>query len=156
LARAGRRVLEYQAELPHLIATETSVQLATAPRGALLEASQRRLVSEFGWVSAGNMPDLLCVRDVIEVDGRPLGGSDRSRLQSLLHGGDLATYDGTNALREESARFNLVEGSRNFNLPTVALFFLHPETQSRFKWSRGPSTSATTWVLTFRERDRPT
>ncbi len=34
LARAGRRVVQYQAELPHLIATETSVQLATAPPAA--------------------------------------------------------------------------------------------------------------------------
>src|SRR5215831_4323653 len=77
LARAGRRVLQYQAELPHLIATETSVQLATAPRGALLEVSERHLVSEFGWVSAGNLPDLVGVRDVVQVDGRALRDVDR-------------------------------------------------------------------------------
>ena len=77
LARAGRRVVQYQAELPHLIATETSVQLARAPAGRLLEIQERHLVSELGWVSAGTLPDLVGVRDVVEVDGQPLPAMER-------------------------------------------------------------------------------
>ena len=144
LARAGRRVVQYQAELPHLIATETSVQLATAPRGRLVEVQERHLVSELGWVSAGTLPDLVGVRDVVEVDGQPLHGGERLRLQMLLHGSGPTTPESVTQLLNEGARFNLAEGSRNFNLPTVALFFLHPETQSQFKWSRqSPSSAAT-------------
>jgi hypothetical protein len=156
LARAGRRVVQYQAELPHLIATETSVQRATAPRGRLVEVQERHLVSELGWVSAGTMPDLVGVRDVVEVDGQPLHGGERLRLQMLLHGSGPTTPASVTQLLNEGARFNLAEGSRNFNLPTVALFFLHPETQSRFKWSRQSPASATTWVITFKERAQPT
>ena len=156
LARAGRRVVQYQAELPHLIATETSVQRATAPRGGLVEVQERHLVSELGWVSAGTMPDLVGVRDVVEVDGQPLHGGERLRLQMLLHGSGPTTPASVTQLLNEGARFNLAEGSRNFNLPTVALFFLHPETQSRFKWSRQSSASAATWVMTFKERAQPT
>jgi hypothetical protein len=156
LARAGRRVLEYQAELPHLIATETSVQLASAPAGRLIEIQERHLVSELGWVSAGTLPDLVGVRDVVEVDGHPLHGGERLRLQMLLHGSGPTTPASVTQLLNEGARFNLAEGSRNFNLPTVALFFLHPETQSRFKWSRQSPASATTWVITFKERAQPT
>ena len=156
LARVGRRVVQYQAELPHLIATETSVQLATAPRGRLVEAQERHLVSELGWVSAGTLPDLVGVRDVVEVDGQPLHGGERLRLQMLLHGSGPTTPESVTQLLNEGARFNLAEGSRNFNLPTVALFFLHPETQSRFKWSRQSPSSAATWVITFKERAQPT
>ena len=156
LARAGRRVLQYQADLPHLVATETSVQLATAPCGALLEASERHLVSEFGWVSAGDSPDLVGVRDVIQVDGHALRDIDRSRLQMLMHESGAITVDTVTQLLNEGARFNLAEGSRNFNLPTVALFFLHPETQPRFKWSRSSLPEAPTWVMSFKERALPT
>lgn len=159
LARAARRVLQYQADLPHLIATETSEQIATPPpgtRAAVIEVQKRELVSELGWVSAGTLPDLVGVRDVIEVDGRPLHEGERSRLQLLLHGSEPTTPDGVTELLNEGARYNLAEGSRNFNLPTVALFFLHPETQVRFKWSRKPSADASTWVLAFKERAQPT
>jgi hypothetical protein len=156
LARAGRRVVQYQAELPHLIATETSVQLASSPAGHLIEIQERHLVSELGWVSAGTLPDLVGVRDVVEVDGHPLHGGERLRLQMLLHGSGPTTPASVTQLLNEGARFNLAEGSRNFNLPTVALFFLHPETQSRFKWSRQSPASATTWVITFKEHAQPT
>jgi hypothetical protein len=156
LARAGRRVVQYQAELPHLIATETSVQRASSPAGHLVEIQERHLVSELGWVSAGTLPDLVGVRDVVEVDGQPLHGGERLRLQLLLHGSGPTTPASVTQLLNEGARFNLAEGSRNFNLPTVALFFLHPETQSRFKWSRQSPASATTWVITFKEREQPT
>src|SRR4051812_11363897 len=156
LACAGRRVLQYQAELPHLIATETSVQRASAPFGHLVEVQQRHLVSELGWVSAGSLPDLVGVRDVVEVDGQPLHGGERQRLQMLLHGSGPTTPDSVTQLLNEGARYNLAEGSRNFNLPTVALFFLHPDTQDRFKWSRQSPGSAAIWVITFKERAQPT
>lgn len=159
LARAGRRVRQYQAELPHLIATETSEQIATPPAGAraaVIEVRRRRLVSELGWVSAGTLPDLVGVRDVIEVDGRPLHEGERSRLQLLLHGAEPTTPERVTRLLDEGARYNLAEGSRNFNLPTVALFFLHPETQVRFKWSRKSPADAPIWVLAFKERAEPT
>jgi hypothetical protein len=155
LARAGARVLTYQAELPHLIAIETSVQHAIPPPGGVVEVPERHLIAELGWIAAPG-PDLIGVRDDTVVDGRVLRSGERSRLQWLLHGSGDTPLDHMTELLDEGARYNLAEGSRNFNLPTVALFFLHPDTQARFKWSRkSPATSAT-WQFEFKERGRPT
>ena len=60
------------------------------------------------------------------------------------------------AVLEEGARHNLAPGSRNFNLPTVVVFFLHPERQKRFSWKRRSDARAPAWELEYRERDRPT
>jgi hypothetical protein len=155
LARAGARVLRYQAELPHLIAIETSVQHAIEPRGGVAEVLVRHLIAELGWIAAPG-PDLIGVRDVTVVDGQALRNGERSRLQWLLHGSGDTPLDHMTELLDEGARYNLAEGSRNFNLPTVALFFLHPETQARFKWSRKSPAAAATWQFEFKERGRPT
>jgi len=93
---------------------------------------------------------------VIEVDGRALGDSERSALQRLLHGAAAPSLQGATDLLLEAARYNLAEGSRNFNLPTVALFYLHPVTERRFKWNRTSDRSAPVWTIEFKERDRPT
>jgi hypothetical protein len=155
LARAGAVVRQYQEELPHLVATETTVQRAEPSLGGVVEAPERHLVAEFGWVAAARAPDLIGVRDVIEVDGRRLT-TERNRLQLLLHSEAPATIADAERLLDESARYNLGEGSRNFNLPTVALFFLHPQTQARFKWSRTNAATEPVWVVDFKERERPT
>ena len=107
-------------------------------------------------MSAGTLPDLVGVRDVVEVDGHPLHGGERSTSADRC-----CTAPGRRRRRGDAAarrggRFNLAEGSRNLNLPTLALFFLHPETQSRFNWSRQSPASATTWVFKFKERAQPT
>jgi hypothetical protein len=156
LARAGQRVLRYEAQLPFLVARETSVQRAWAAPGATVDVPERRLVAEIGWIASGRAGDLICVRDVIEVDGRPLPETDRSALQRLLHGAAAPSLQGATDLLLEAARYNLAEGSRNFNLPTVALFFLHPHTERRFKWNRTSDSSAPVWTIDFKERERPT
>src|SRR5262249_15745409 len=77
-------------------------------------------------------------------------------LQFLLHSNSPTSIDDATRLLNEGARYNLAEGSRNFNLPTVALFFLHPQTQSRFKWSRRSPSSASVREFEFKGRERPT
>jgi hypothetical protein len=156
LSRAGAVVLRYETELPRLVARETSVQRSTnRTQGVVLE--QRRLVAEFGWVAFPGSTDVVGVRDVVEVDGRPLT-TERQRLQSLLHGSRAGAGVEVRRLLDEAARYNLNigEGSRNLNLPTLVLFFLHPQAQPRFSWSRRSPTSADAWDFDFKERDRPT
>jgi hypothetical protein len=156
LSRAGAVVQRYEAELPRLVARETSVQRSTnRTQGVVLE--QRHLVAEFGWVAFPGSTDVVGVRDVVEVDGRPLT-TERQRLQSLLHGSRAGAGVEVRRLLDEAARYNLNigEGSRNLNLPTLVLFFLHPQAQPRFGWSRRSPSSADAWEFEFKERDRPT
>jgi len=156
MARAGQFVIRYAEELPQLVATESSVQdLTPQPGHATVVVAQRRLVAEFAWVGLPGEVEPIGFRDVIEVDGRPVG-PDRRRLVDLLHGPGRATWSQARAVLEEGARHNLAPGSRNFNLPTVAAFFLHPERQKRFSWKRRSEAGAPTCELEYRERDRPT
>ena len=156
MARAGAYVVRYAEELPQLVATESSVQdLTTQPGHATGVAAQRRLVAEFAWVKLPGEAEPIGFRDVLEVDGRP-AGPDRRRLVDLLHGPGGATWSQARAVLEEGARHNLAPGSRNFNLPTVAAFFLHPERQKRFSWKRRSEARGPEWELEYRERDRPT
>ena len=118
---------------------------------------QRRLVAEFGWVAFPGSTDVVGVRDVVEVDGRPVT-TERERLQSLLHGSQAGAGAEVRRLLDEGARYNLnvYQGTRNLNLPTLVLFFLHPQAQPRFSWSRRSPPSAALWEFEFKERDGPT
>jgi hypothetical protein len=151
LERGGANVAAMAAALPTIVATETFDQTL---RGQGVAESSRRLVAEFAWVRVPGDVEPIAVRDVVEVDGRVV--ADRARLAALLHGDRRASWADARAILEEGARYNLAHGSRNFNLPTVALFFLHPDRQSRFKWARRSSNEPAVWEFEFRERDRPT
>jgi len=155
LARAGAFVARYTDELPRLVATETMTQDLTPPPGQPFYQTRQRAVAEFAWVTLPGEFEAIGFRDVIEVNGVPVG-SERTQLVDLLHGSGGATWSQARAIVEQSARHNLAPGSRNFNLPTVAVFFLHPELQARFSWKRRSEASAPLWEVEFRERDRPT
>ena len=155
IERAGRYVLAYGDALPALVATETTEQHARAARiGGAVEVPFRRLVAEFAWVALPEAPEVIGFRDVVEVDGMPVT-EHRARLEQLLHRGDGGTWAQVRAMLEEGARYNLAPGSRNFNLPTVVVFFLHPTQRARFAWSR-TSADLSEWELSFKERGRPT
>jgi hypothetical protein len=151
LTLAGRHVARLGEELPRLVATETLDQQASHADGS---TATRRTVAEFGWVQLPGEIEALGFRDVVEVDG--VAVADRGRLVDLLHGETPRSWAQARAIVEAGARHNLAPGSRNFNLPTVALFFVHPGQQRRFKWSRATPEDAVEWELEFRERDRPT
>lgn len=156
LARAGTGVARYLDELPRLVARETMAQRVVLPPGRGADPPGRQWVAEFAWVTLAGEPEAIGVRDVVEVDGAPVPGGVTSRLVDLLHGPAGGTWIAARAILDEGARHNLVPGSRNFNLPTVALFFLHPERRPRFSWRRRGPGRAAVWEVEFRERERPT
>lgn len=94
---------------------------------------------------------------MVEVDGKDVADR-RDRLLGLLTG----PAGGESELRrlaDESARYNIGPVIRNFNVPTTALFFFHPDLVERFTFQRkGTRTIAgvTTWELDFQETQRPT
>jgi len=117
----------------------------------------RMLVAEFAIVKAGGRVGWSGFRDIVEVDGKPVTDR-RDRLLSLLTG----PAGGEAELRriaEESARYNVGPVIRNFNVPTTALFFFHPELVGRFAFRRTGSKKidgVDTWVLDFKETQTPT
>lgn len=155
MARAGAFVARYTHELPRLVATETMLQQLTPTLGEPITGVRRRSVAEFGWVTLSSVPEAIGFRDVIEVDGEPVG-SDQTRLVELLHGPGGGTWSQARAILDEGARHNLAPGSRNFNQPTVVVYFLQVDRQPRFRWKRRSAASAPVWELEFHERSRPT
>jgi hypothetical protein len=74
-------------------------------------------------------------RDVYEVNGRRVRDRD-ARLEALFMSPDSSTLGQAEAIRWESARFNLGPSYRDINVPTLALLMLHPAHQARFRWER--------------------
>ena len=69
--------------------------------------------------------------------------------------------DASEAVRiaNESARFNVGPISRNFNVPTAAMFFFLPQEHARFTFTRKGAKKIEgidTWEIEFRETRRPT
>lgn len=93
----------------------------------------RRIRSEmlFMWVPEDH--EWLSVRNVLAVDGREVPDS-ASRLESALKDPLPGRASRLHRLAEESARFNVGSIHRNFNSPTLALQFVDPSYQPRFKF----------------------
>ena len=61
-------------------------------------------------------------------------------------------------IADESARYNLGQIHRNFNVPTAALFFLHPANRHRFMFELErieDAASETHWVVLYTEQQTP-
>jgi hypothetical protein len=156
LKRAAAYVDQQADLLPQLVAEERTRQIQE-PRFRMDDAKvtriERATAADFAWVRIEGLPDALGVRHVREVDGQPVGDSER--LERLLRVPMEGRYAAVQQILAESARYNLSPGSRNLNLPTFALFLLHRALQPRFSWkelgSEGPLA-----ILEFKERERPT
>lgn len=97
-------------------------------------------------------------RDVFEVDGEAVSG-ERGRLESWLRQSRDAFVQRARALALEQARYNLGNIVRTINVPLVALEFLLPRNQQRFRFRMtNQETVSGTHVMTvtYEERRRPT
>ena len=132
MERVGRYVAGYGQQASLIIGVEHYDQQIVNPLPG--EIPRRQLVSEFALVRTADATGWSGFRDVVEVDGRRQGGRDK-RLQKLFSAGTATTGE-ARRIADESARFNLGPMRRNFNEPMSALFFLLPQTQSRFDFIR--------------------
>jgi hypothetical protein len=155
LQRVGRYVADYGEQASLIIGVERYQQrYLDAPLG---EAPNRSLVAELALVKTSDTMGWVGFRDVVAVDDKPI--HDRQdRLQRLFRAG---TPDVAEARRiaDESARFNIGPTRRNFNDPTATLFFLLPDNQARFAFTRKRTTNVEGVVATeieFREQATPT
>ena len=100
----------------------------------------------------------LGVRDVYDVDGEPVN-ADRTRLQALLGDTGRPLAARVRALADLQAKYNLGDLYRTINVPTLALEFLLPDRQPRFRFKHKDTTDfrgTPVWIVTFEERERPT
>jgi VWFA-related protein len=152
--RVGQYVAGYGEQASLIVGVEHyEQQILSATPG---EQTLRRTVAEYALVRTSDATGWVGFRDVIESDARGVGHR-RDRLESLFHGGSGDTAE-ARRIADESARYNLGL-RRNFNEPTVALFFLLPKGQSRFSFVRKRETTidgTAVWEIDYHETARPT
>jgi VWFA-related protein len=151
LARAGQYVVEYGKAFSEVVAEENYRQEYLGQR----RFSRADLV----FITLPGALPWATFRDVYEVDGHQV--RDRTaRLEKLF----LASSADTAATRAgailaESSRFNVGPVLRSVNIPTLALLFLHPDNQGRFRFERkgrGKVQGTEAIEVALAERQRPT
>jgi hypothetical protein len=142
LGRASTYVLQLERDLAGTVSEEHYVQdvrrlgAGQPGRGAPVATVQehRDLRSDVLLVRPEGSDRYIQFRDVFEVDGRPVRDRD-DRLARLFLNPAPSAAEQLQEIREDSARYNIGEITRDFNVPVLALMFLHPENQSRFAFA---------------------
>ena len=133
LGRAGSYVVEYQRQLSGIVAEETYLQVFERRPGIV--AQRRALKSDILLVRPTDDGGYIQFRDVFEVDGRPV--RDRQdRLTALFLDPSLSAANQMRRIMDESARYNIGNIDRTMNVPTLAMQFLDPYYQPRFRFER--------------------
>jgi hypothetical protein len=151
VARASRYVDEYVVQFANFVAEEHYVQALSNPR------LHRDLVSDFLLVSVPNGGGRYLFRDVIEVDGKPVGDHGE-RLTKLFLEEPAEALARAKDINEASERYNLVHMGPT-DQPLFAIALLQSIYVSRFQFTPGrvdKQGGATVHVVRFDERQRPT
>lgn len=164
VARVSDYVYNYGREVSAVVSEEVyeqsaSLTLATAPGQNHQLPGTRRLVSDFLMVKLEGFDGWLPFRDVFEVDGVQVRDRDDRLRKLFLEAPPERAVENGNRILEESARYNIGNVRRNLNLPTLALFLVHPTNAARFAFSkRGEPTEngVRLWEIAFTEASRPT
>jgi hypothetical protein len=180
LQRAGSYVEEFQRQLSGIVAQETYVQEIVPLRGMNAgsrgRVQSRRLRSDLLLLRPEGAPTWVQFRDVFEVDGQPVRDREE-RLAKLFLSRDVSTAKQIDAIRSESARYNIGRTARTMNVLVLPLSVLAPGSQRRFRFtvedkpgdnrrptigiSANPPTpnfkvTAEGWILKFEEVEGPT
>jgi hypothetical protein len=149
-------VAGYGEQMSAVIGVENYTQQVN-PSGSERPMPPRQIVAEFALVKSGGPIPWSGFRDVVEVNGTPV--SDRKDRILRILADSANPIDEAARLTAESARFNIGPVSRNFNLPTTALFFFHESNLGRFTFTRKGTKKidgVDTLEVAFRETARPT
>ena len=152
MVSVARYVEDYEQQLGSIIGDEEYTQLVFNPQRM---TRRRQLRSEFALVRLPTDDQRwIGIRDVLEVDGRPV--SNRAeQILALLKLPFAAARDQWRALEEESARYNIGAIRRTLNIPTFVLLFVRGDNQHRFQFDT-PRRDGPQFVVEYRELDRPT
>ena len=133
MRRAHQYVVLYEDhELSTVVAREHYQQQWLDARGNT--KTERTLTSDYLLFQLPPSEDWFALRDVHDVDGRPVDGRT-ARLNDLFGRSRDVQRDLAMEIMKESARFNLAPDLyyRTVNVPTFALRFLRPSSRSRMK-----------------------
>jgi hypothetical protein len=156
LDRAGQYVVQFERDFALLISDEDYNQRVSGD--SVPGARVRRTHAEMLFMWLPEQWSWLTVRNVLSVDSRPVADS-QDRLNRALASGSSERMPQIRALRELGARFNLGSIFRTINDPTLALLFLDPKYQYRFKFAlkeRERVNGIDTWKIGFDEEKQPT
>ena len=172
LDRVSQYVWDYGRELSSVVSEETYTQevrgdsnvgrVNVTINGKPVPASttkSRQLVSDFLLVRPPGLDGWLPFRDVFEVDGERVRDRQDRLVKLFLQSAPHVALESANEILRESARYNIGPIRRNLNLPTLALWFLEPESRHRFSFRRaGEETLAgrRVSVLDYSETSHPT
>ncbi|MDP6581191.1 MAG: hypothetical protein QF681_11085 [Vicinamibacterales bacterium] len=156
IARASAYVEAYVEELSTVVMEEDYGQTYFGSGSASPVHTQ--VVSEFLLMRVQSVGEWVGFRDVFKANGRQI--RDRQdRLASLFLGDTTTALAQARRIAEESSRYNLGSTNRTFNVPTYALFFLHPSNTSRSRFEMDDEGCAgvdTAWNIRFEEVVYPT
>jgi hypothetical protein len=154
VATARRYVADYEKTFAFIVADEWYQQVQRDRDGRMIQ--ERVLKSEVFLTFLPADGEWIAVRDVLEVDGRPVTSRDRLR-DLLAKGGQFRGV--ARQVIDQNARYNIGSVSRNFNEPTLPLLLFESRRAASVEFDRkhvsrdGPLTLAT---LSFSERDSGT
>jgi hypothetical protein len=134
LARIADYVDRYEHELSGIVAEEHYTQDSDVVDRPFL--THRELKSDVLLVRAAGPEGEAYVqfRDVFEVDGDPVRDRSERLLKLFLEPSESALRQ-AGQIMDESSRYNIGSVERNINVPLLALMFMHPMYQRRFKFS---------------------
>jgi len=129
LDRATAYELKFIEQFGNVVAEEVYVQETSSPHRT------RRLRSDFLFVKYPDLAGLLLLRDVFEVDGKPVrDAAQAERMMKLFTSPVRDAVGRARALAEEGARYNLWNIG-TVNNPLLAMAFLQPDYRPRFRFN---------------------
>lgn len=140
LARASRYVLAYQQSLSGVVSEEHYLQTW---RRRFRKPETRALTSDTLLTRPAGATRYVLFRDVFEVDGRLIRDRSERLLQLFLSPSDSSSRQIARIL-DEGTRYNIGDVLRTVNTPTLALVFLDPQFQWRFRFERTDDRTAET------------
>jgi hypothetical protein len=152
LAKGARYVQTFVLNFSNVVAEERYTQERVAPG-----PKKRQLVSDYFLMSLPGSNDWIECRDVIDVDGKPVGDHE-NRLLTLVKEGTPATWAvRARAVARASARYN-IEDIGTINRPLLTMAFLQRPYQARFEFVLGAAErklGPDIRLIRFRETQRP-
>jgi hypothetical protein len=171
LARATQYVVDYQQALSGVVSEERYSQTW---RRRWRKPEIRALTSDVLLTRPAGAKRYVMLRDVFEVDGRPVRDRDDRLLQLFLSPSPASTRQIVRIL-EEGTRYNIGDVLRTVNTPTLALVFFDPQFKGRFRFERSTDQTVETlrdaaagddtgpfiagddlWVIAYEETARET
>ena len=132
LDRAAAYVETFVERFSNVVAEERYTQERVFPG-----PKTRTLVSDYFLINLPGSKDWLELRDVVEIDGKPVGDHE-NRLLALVTSGTPATWTArARAVARESARYN-IEDIGTINRPIIAMALLQVPYRERLVFTLGP------------------